>query len=142
MATPVTLTLGAQFYVTKPEDRITKTFQHTVYAMPDELEILYPFVVSLPNMITQYGNDTAALVNEIKRQYQNLYSRLFPTANSVIVKATTTENDNWTYSLSISIQIVDQGVSYSISPRLKTVNGYLQTPNDVINLDVITNTLS
>lgn len=139
MATAVTLSLSSSFILTKPKDRLIAIMQNCLYGMRQESDVCYPLIVSIPELITTFMNSPTTLANQVETALKECYTRSFPDASVVTVSVTTSAVTVSTYSLVIEVQLVINGIAYSIDPKLSVANGFITTAFDVIDLSVVTN---
>ena len=138
MATAVTLSLSSSFILTKPKDRIIAIMQNCLYGMRQESDVCYPLIVSIPELITTFMNSPVTLATQVENALKECYTRSFPNAQTISVSVTTSAVTVSTYSLVIDVQLIVDGIAYSIDPKLSVANGFITTAFDSVDLSVTT----
>lgn len=141
MSTAVTLSLSSTFILVKPKDRIMAIMQNCLYGMRQESDVCYPLIVSIPELITTFMDAPATLAQQVENALKECYTRSFPNATMVSVTVTTPAVTASTYSLVIELQLIVNGIAYSIDPKLNVVNGFITTAFDAVDWTITTNTV-
>lgn len=110
--------LGSGGWLSDPQQKLTLLFGHALASDASQSNIYDGAVTSIPDIIARYQNDVNDMVLQMDQALTTYYSRYFDSViviSSVDADSNTTGSDDGVYTLSISIEVVDSGKTYSLA---------------------------
>ena len=120
-------------YLTDPKSIIAYTLRRYFRQPKATIPILDEYIISLPYQVAQHGKEPDVLVNNIQRDLQGVFSRIFQQDRNVTVTCNQVPVSDNEYDVTISVlyslatgEITQTGTTISL------VKGRLVIPEDTI----------
>ena len=133
MSAPVP-TLSSDGFVTAIPSKADRLLSYFFLSQASQSNAYRGKIASLPSLIQQYGNDDYSLRTALERTLTDMLGSYF---EQVSVTVTVTKGDDTKVpgrmDVSVSVDVIDNGISYSFGRLVQVLNSKIQRIIDLNN---------
>lgn len=124
--------LSTHGWITDPVTKFEFLISHFFLSDYNQTYLYRDNVTSLPRIIELHGENTGAVISDLKDKIDRYLGRYYDNSNTN-VDLTDPNSEDSSVSLSISITVIDKGTQNTFTRLLQTLNGKVQSLTKINN---------